>query len=103
MTIHRHDAEEVFSHTVPTNQWVHWVLTSNGNSNFKFYENGALVRTGSTYSDNLSTTVTLGTYYGERGGSGNYFMQGRVDNFFLALTEYNAYQISRIYNSQVVY
>jgi len=103
MTVYRHNGEEVFSHTVPTNQWVHWVLTSNGSSNFKFYENGSLVRTGSTYSDNLSTTVTLGTYHGVRGGSGEHFMQGKVDNFFLALTEYNAYQISRIYNSQVSY
>ena len=103
MTVKRHDAEETWSHTVPTNQWVHWVLTSNGSSNFKFYQNGSLIRTGSTYSDNLSTTVTLATYFGARGGSGNYFLQGRVDNFFLALSEYNATEVSQIYNSQTDY
>jgi len=103
MTVKRHDTEETWSHTVPTNQWFHWALTSNGSSNFKFYENGSLVRTGSTYSDNLSTTVTLGTYFGARGGSGHYFMQGKVDNFFLALSEYNATEIQEIYNSQVDY
>jgi len=103
MTILGHDGEDVFSHTVPTNQWVHWVLTSDGSSNMKFYENGALVRTSSKYSAKLSTTVVLGTYNGNRSSSGTYYLNGKVDNFFLALSEYNSDQVQAIYNSQEVY
>ena len=104
MTIKMSSSETIFSHTIPTNQWVHWVYVSDfTNNSTKFYENGTLVHSGNSYGDTIGGTATLGTYFGARGGSGHYFMNGKVDNFFITQTSYTEAEITALYNSQVDY
>lgn len=91
-------SERSISFTPVANTWEHYALVSNDGGVAKIYRNGELIDTGTQNGDTVNGEANLGTYYGARGGSGNYFMNAIIDNFFFDTTALTSNQISSIYN-----
>jgi hypothetical protein len=106
MTVVKNDnAEITFPFTPQFYVWEHIVLVSDpAQLNFRVYRNGKLyyIHHGN-FCDHLSTTCTYGTYFGARGGSGNYFLQGSIKNLFLSYAAYNDRHVQAIYNNRNPY
>lgn len=90
-------SERTISFTPIANTWEHYALVSNDGGVAKIYRNGTLIDTGTQNGDTVNGEANLGTYYGARGGSGNYFTNAIIDNFFFDTTALSASQIASIY------
>lgn len=106
MTILRNSSVEwIFPFIPKFNQWEHLsIVGDNASNTISLYRNGVLFnRDQGSNLRFLSTTLVLGTYYNARGGSGQYFLNGKVDNFFLSNRAYSDGEIYRIYSAGVKY
>ena len=106
MTILRNNsAEWRFSFYPKFNEWEHLAIVGDNASNtISVYRNGVLFNKDSGVNFRfLSSVLVLGTYFNARGSSGQYFLNGKVDNFFLSNRAYDAGEIQRIYRSGVKY
>ena len=90
--------ERAISFTPTDNTWEHYALVSNDGGVAKIYRNGQLIDTGTQNGDTVSGNANLGTYYGARGGSGQYFMNAIIDEFFFHTSPLTAAQVLEIYN-----
>ena len=90
-------SERSISFTPVANAWEHYALVSGDGGVAKIYRNGTLIDTGTQNGDTVNGEANLGTYYGARGNSGNYFMNAIIDNFFFDTTAFSAAQIAAIY------
>lgn len=82
MTIWTTSGEYRFNFKPDWNSWQHWCLTGDG-SKSRFYVNGVLF-TSAPNPPKCENQLTLGTYYGVYGGSGQYFMHATIDDFYLS-------------------
>lgn len=106
MTVLKSDnTESTFSYVPQFYVWEHIVLVSDpAQLNYRVYRNGKLYHyEHGYYCDHLSTTITYATYFGARGGSGNYFLQGSIKNLFLSYAAYNDRHVQAIYNNRNSY
>lgn len=90
-------SERTISFTPVANTWQHYALVSNDGGVAKIYRNGTLIDTGTQNGDTVNGEANLGTYYGARGATGNYFMNAIIDNFFFDTTALSASQIASIH------
>lgn len=90
--------ERAISFTPTDNTWEHYALVSNDGGVAKIYRNGQLIDTGTQNGDTVGGNANLGTYYGARGGSGQYFMNAIIDEFFFHTSALTASQVLEIYN-----
>lgn len=90
-------SERTISFTPSANAWEHYALVSNDGGVAKIYRNGSLIDTGTQNGDTVNGEANLGTYYGARGNTGNYFMNAIIDQFFFDTTALSSTQIAAIY------
>lgn len=96
-------SERSISFTPVANTWEHYVLVSNDGGVAKIYRNGQLIDTGTQNGDTVNGEANLGTYYGARGASGNYFTNAIIDNMFFHTSSLSSSQILSIYNGTSSY
>ena len=82
------------------NTWEHWAMVANGTS-CSIYRNGSLIFTGTGSTGyGYAGPIVLGTYYGVRGNtSGNYFLNGLMDNIYFHNAALSAGEISNLATS----
>lgn len=95
--------ERTINFTPSVNTWEHYALVSNDVGAAKIYRNGNLIDTGTQNGDTVNGEANLGTYYGARGSSGNYFTNAIIDNLFFNTTALTSAQIQQIYSSNESY
>lgn len=91
-------SERTINFTPSANAWEHYALVSNDGGVAKIYRNGSLIDTGTQNGDTVGGNANLGTYFGARGGSGNYFTNAIIDEFFFHSSALTASQVLQIYN-----
>jgi len=84
------------------NTWEHWAMVANGSS-CVIYRNSSAIFTGTGSTGyGYAGPITLGTYYGVRGNtSGNYFLNGLMDNIYFNTVALSGTEISNLAASTV--
>ena len=92
--------ESTQSWTPTGNTWEHYAWVSDESGTAKVYRNGVLTLTASTSGGGPSAggNATLATYFGARGGSGNYFTNAIYDNVVWYRGTWTSSNISTLYS-----